>query len=58
MLTQRGLLKQYFGWPDQPSSGLDVTYYKDEITILYNDGCRNIYFEILKGVAEMTNKTN
>ena len=41
-------LKQYFGWPDQPSAGLDVTItYKTEITTLYSGECRNTYFEII-----------
>ena len=34
-------LEQYFGWPDEPSSGLDVTKFKNEITILYSGECRN-----------------
>lgn len=34
-------LKQYFGRPDQSSSGLDLPKYKNEITILYSGGCRN-----------------
>lgn len=38
-------LKQYFGWPDQPSSSLDVTKQKNLITIVHSGGYRNTYFE-------------
>ena len=37
-------LKQYFDWPCR-AAGLDVTKYRNEITILYDGGSRNIYFK-------------
>ena len=53
-------LKQYFGWPDQPSSGLDrLLTYKNEITIFYGGECRNTYFEIKRsGGNDEQNKQN
>ena len=48
-------LKQNFGWPDQPSSDLDVTKFKrNEITMLYSGEFRN---QKEWRLAEMTNKT-
>ena len=51
-------LKQYFGWPDQPSSGLDVTTLIIKMKLQYYM-IVNVVIHISKSkVAEMTNKTN